>query len=160
MSFNIKNGNSVVTGDFSALEKLIEELEAGYYVDIGILGGERTEDEEITIAGIGAVHEFGRLDGTIPERSFIRMPLEKMGPRIAENVEPHLEEKLAEGDIKVLFKIIGIAGEEQIQAAFESRGFGLWPDIQEKTKERKGSSAVLIDDGTMRKAITSRVGKV
>lgn len=159
MSFSVKNGNSTITGNFTALEKLIEELDAGYYVDIGILGGERDEDGQITIAGIGAIHEFGKLDGTIPSRSFIRMPLEKMGSEVTKDIEPHIERDLAEGNVKGLFKKIGLAGESQIQKAFESGGFGLWPDIQEKTKERKGSSAILIDDGTLRKSITSRVGK-
>lgn len=159
MSFNIKNGDSIVKGDFSALDKIIKELDAGYFVDVGILGNEVSEDGEITIAGIGAVHEFGRLDGSIPERSFIRMPIEKKGKEIAEDTEKHMEEKLAAGDVRGLFKIMGLSAEAQIQKAFESRGFGLWPDIKDETKRRKGSSAVLIDDGTLRKSITSRVGK-
>lgn len=157
--FQIKNGDSMVTGNFSGLNKLIEQLDAGYYVDVGILGNERDDDGGITIAGIGAVHEFGRLDGTIPSRSFLRMPLEKMGPEIAKDVEPHIEKDLAVGDVKNLYKKIGLSAEAQIQKAFESRGFGLWDDIKEATKNRKGSSQVLIDDGTLRKSITSRVGK-
>lgn len=157
MSFNQNIGDSQISGDFSRLNKLAQAMDKNYYVDVGILGGDTTE-EGVTLAGIGAVHEFGSTDQNIPERSFIRMPIEKMSERIEESIEPHIQQKLADGDIKGVFKLLGLSAEEQIQKAFESGGFGLWPDIQDKTKERKGSSAILIDTGELRKAVTSRVG--
>lgn len=158
MSFQQKVGDSRITGDFSRLNKLAEELGKQFYVDVGILGGESTE-EGITLAGIGAVHEFGSPTQGIPERSFIRMPIEKQSRNIEQAIEPHVQQDLANGNVKGLFKKMGLAAEEQIQKAFESGGFGLWPDIQTATKERKGSSAILIDTGEVRKAVTSRVGQ-
>lgn len=157
MSFSKSVGDSQVTGDFSRLNKLVDALGKNFYVDVGILGGDTTE-EGITLAGIGAVHVFGSPDQGIPERDFIRMPIEKMSEEIEKSVEPHIQKKLADGDVKGIFKLMGISAEEQIQKAFESGGFGLWPDIQNETKERKGSSAILIDTGELRKAVTSRVG--
>lgn len=157
MSFSQSIGDSQVTGDFSRLNKLAKELGKKFYVDVGILGGDTTE-EGITLAGIGAVHEFGSPEQKIPERSFIRMPIEKMSGEIEKSVEPHIQKKLASGDIKGIFKLMGLSAEEQIQKAFESGGFGLWPDIKDETKKRKGSSAILIDEGDLRKAVTSRVG--
>lgn len=165
MSFSVRNGESEVSGDFSQLENLVKNLEKKHYVDIGILGEtNETVEGNITLAGIGAVHEFGtdragRGNSTvIPERSFIRMPLETGQSQIEKAVEPRIKELLEKGDIKGIFKLIGIAGEARIQEAFETGGFGEWPDIADSTKERKGSDAILIDDGSLRKAITSKVG--
>lgn len=164
--FNVKKGDSVVAGDFSQLNKLVEGLSKKVYVDIGILGEDsRTEEGGLTTAGLGAVHEFGtdragRGNKTvIPERSFIRMPLETGQDDIEKTIEPKIKKYVAEGDIEGLFKLIGIAGEARIQEAFESGGFGSWEALKESTiKAKKGSEAILIDDGTLRKSISSKVG--
>lgn len=163
--FTHKRGESEVSGDFSQLENLVKNLGKKYYVDIGILGEtNETVEGDITLAGIGAVHEFGtdragRGNSTvIKERSFIRMPLETGQSQIEKAVESRLQELLEKGDIKGIFKLIGIAGEVRIQEAFETGGFGEWPDITEETKARKKSDAILISDGDLRKAIISKVG--
>jgi len=166
MSFNIKNPGGEVTGDFSRLEKLVENLGKKYYVDVGILGeNNETVEGNLTLAGIGAVHEFGtdkagRGNKTvIPERSFIRMPLETGQEEIEKAVSAKLETLLENGDIKGIFKLIGIGAEARIQEAFETRGFGKWAPNAESTVERKKSDSPLIDTGAMRQAITSRVGE-
>lgn len=165
MSFSHKDGDNEVRGDFSRLEKLVENLGKDYYVDIGILGESGSTDQGgITLAGIGAVHEFGtdkagRGNNTkIPERSFLRMPLETGQKEIEKSLEPQIEKLLGEGDIEGIFKLIGIAGETRIQEAFESGGFGTWEALKESTIERKGSDAILIDTGALRQSITSKVG--
>jgi hypothetical protein len=152
-----------IEADFKDLEKLIKELKSPYYVDVGLLG--KHGDNNIVM--IGAVHEFGRLDGSIPERSFIRMPLtEKQAEIVKELKASGKWQALAEKqDIKGLFKLVGIACEGVIQEAFDTGGFGIWEDIKEETKIAKARggaanpSAILIDIGTLRKAITSEVGK-
>lgn len=165
MSFTEKSPGGVVTGDFSKLEKLIENLEGDYYVDIGILGeNNKSVEGGLTLAGIGAVHEFGtdragRGNKTvIPERSFIRMPLETGQTDIENAVEPKLQKLLADGDIEGIFKLIGIAGEARIQEAFETAGFGEWDPNAESTIRQKGSDSPLIDQGPLRQSITSKVG--
>jgi len=164
-SFSHKSGGGEVTGDFSKLEKLVENLGKKYYTDVGILGeGGYTEDGGITLAGIGAVHEFGtdkagrNRNTKIPERSFLRMPLETGQDSIEKEVAPKLQKLLESGDIKGIFELIGIAGEARVQEAFETGGFGLWEDIKDSTKKAKGSDAILIDIGALRQAVTSRVG--
>lgn len=165
MSFSEKSGNSEVSGDFTVLNKLVKELKGNYYVDIGILGTEASTEEGYTIAGIGAVHEFGtdkagRGNTTkIPERSFIKMPLETRQKEIEEFVSKKFEELLGKGDIEGIFKLIGIAGEAQIQEAFSTAGFGAWEPNAESTIKSKGSDSPLIDEGVLRKAITSKTGK-
>lgn len=165
MTFTHKSGDNVVTGDFSKLNKLVENLGKKYFTDIGILGAAGyTEGGKITLAGIGAVHEFGtdkagrNRDTVIPERSFIRMPLETGQDDIEKALKPRLQELIENGDIKGIFELIGIAGEARVQEAFESGGFGTWEELAESTKDAKGSDAILIDIGALRQAISSRVG--
>lgn len=165
MSFSVKNGDSEVTGDFSRLEKLVEELGKKHYVDIGILGdSNETVEGGATLAGIGAVHEFGTdkagrsQDVEIPERSFIRMPLETGQEAIEGALKAKVESLLEKGDIEGIFKLIGIAGEARIQEAFETAGFGQWPANAPSTIIQKGSDSPLIDQGSLRKAIISKVG--
>lgn len=137
------------------LEKLIKELKSPYYTDIGILGKHANSN----IVFIGSVHEWGSLTGTIPERSFIRMPLQRNQKEIQADINKIWQKKIEAQDIKGIFQIIGISGEAQIQAAFETGGFGEWLPIQPETvRRKKGSEAILIDDGTLRKSITSEVG--
>jgi hypothetical protein len=165
MSFSEKHGEVTISGDFSRLEKLVSELGGKHYVDIGILGeNNETVEGGITLAGIGAVHEFGTDRAgrgnkvKIPERSWLRMPLETGQEEIEKQVEKNYKKNLENGDIKAIFQDIGIAGESRIQNAFESGGFGEWAQNAESTVNRKGSDAPLIDDGSLRRAITSKVG--
>lgn len=172
MTFSHKSGDNKVTGDFSKLEKLIKNLGKDYYTDIGILGAAgSTSTGKITLAGIGAVHEFGtdkagrNRDTEIPERSFIRMPLETGQDDIEKALKPRLQELIENGDIKVIFDLIGAAGSGRIEDAFATGGFGTWEDIKEATKKAKArkagakrSDAILIDIGNLKQAISYRVG--
>lgn len=153
---------NTVKADFSKLEKLIKLLKTKKFVDIGILGQEKNEDG-INLAGIGGVHEFGYPEKNIPERSFIIMPIETKQKEIAKEMEKEFPillgfEKSNEAKIDRFLTRIGIVCEGAIQEAFDSGGFGTWPDIQQKTKDRKDSDEILIDIGTLRKSITSKVG--
>lgn len=170
-AFSYKKGDNEVTGDFSKLEKLVENLEKKYYVDIGILGaGGKTEKGGITLAGIGAVHEFGtdkagrNRNTRIPERSFIRMPLETGQEDIEKEIDPHLQKLMEDGDIKEIFELIGIAGAGRIEEAFNTKGFGTWKELADSTisGRKKGPGKhdpqPLIDEGTLHQSITFRVG--
>jgi hypothetical protein len=166
VSFSIKNGDSEVRGDFSRLDKLVEELGKKHYVDIGILGeSNETVEGGKTLAGIGAVHEFGTDKAgrgnsvTIPERSFIRMPLQTGQEAFARKIDPKVQGFVEQGDIKGIFKLIGAAGEGRIQEAFDTRGFGQWPPNAPSTIKAKGSDSPLINDGDLKKAIMFKVGE-
>lgn len=152
-----KFGDSEIEADFSALEKMVDGLGGEHYVDVGLLGqnGGKTQKGGVTLAFIGAVHEFGSLDGHNPERSFIRVPIESGQTEIEAAVEPLMARHLADGDIKAIFTDIGIAAEGRIQDAFDTGGFGKWPQLKEDTIRRKGSEAILIDKGDLRRGITS-----
>jgi phage gpG-like protein len=162
LSFRYSNGNNYVEGDFSQLEKLTRELDKNHFVDVGILGkgGKMHPGSEINLAQLGAVHEFGRLDGSIPERSFIMMPIETHQKEIEAEARKNMQSRLEKQNVKGIFTDIGIAAEAVIQDAFDTGGFGTWPDIQEATKKRKGSEAILIDTGELRRSIASKAGTI
>lgn len=155
--FHFGDGQSSVSGDFSKLEKLISHLKEKHYVDIGVFSTAKTPDG-MPVAEYGAYNEFGSLTvkDRPPKRSFIRMPLETKGDKIAEYAHKKARGHLESGDIKAIFEDIGIAAESVIQEAFDSRGFGTWKENADSTVLQKGSDAPLIDDGTLRKAVTHR----
>ena len=156
-AFHFSDGQSVVEGDFSQLEELIGALKEKHYVDIGVFGSGVTGDGQ-PIAEYGAYNEFGSVTKPDhpPKRSFIRMPLQsrqdKIGAYVQRNARGHLEK----ADIKAIFEDIGIAGESVIQEAFDTRGFGQWKENADSTIKRKQSDAPLIDEGTLRHAISHR----
>lgn len=158
--FSHKNGSSEVYGDFSKLDKMVSALSKKYYVDVGILGEtNQTEEGGITLAGIGAVHQFGSPSRGIPERDWLVGPLIDGQMQIEKALEPKIEALMAEGKIEEIFKLIGIAAEGQIKEAFETGGNGSWAALKPETIERKGSDTILVDQGDLRDAVTSKVGK-
>lgn len=161
MSFRKKTGTSEVSGDFSKLNNIITNLAKGANVKIGIFGGAVSNEGGATVAFIGSVHEFGYPEGNIPIRSFLKMPIEKKSKNIEKAAQKAVKDKIGDGNVIGILKIIGIAAENAVQEAFETGGFGTWPELDEKTIKRKKSSAILIDQGELRKAITSKasVGK-
>ena len=76
-----KNIVSKVSLNDTKLRMISDELKKKFTVRVGVLGSDnaRTEDNE-TNASIGASHEFGTMDGKIPERSFLRFPLQEKLP--------------------------------------------------------------------------------
>ena len=159
MSFKVKHGDVTIEGDFSRLNKLVKNLGKNYYVDVGILGEDATTQEGgKTVAGIGAEHEFGvkSRKPPLPERSFIRMPIETGQKQIEKSVGRRYQKHIENGDIKAIYTDIGLACEARILEAFETGGFGKWKELSEYTIQQKQSDAILIDTGTMMKSITSK----
>lgn len=155
-------GDSYIESDFSALDKMLGELGRSHFVDVGILGenGSKTDAGGATLAMIGAVHEFGPLKDPSRKRSFILMPLQTHQDQIQRDVEPRFAKHIGEGDVHGIFVDIGIAAEGQIQDAFDTGGFGTWKPLEQSTIDAKGSDAILIDTGALRRAVSSKAGTV
>ncbi|EAZ1917957.1 hypothetical protein BZD31_26045, partial [Salmonella enterica] len=62
-------------------------------------------------------------------------------------------------DAITALNLIGVVARNISVKAFDTAGYGSWPDITAATKKAKGSSAPLIDTGTLRGAITWEVRK-
>jgi phage gpG-like protein len=145
--------------DLSGWKGLKKTLEGDYITRVGILGSEASKPHaktKKTNAEIGAIHELGLVAG-IPQRSFLKMPLEtKLFSKIEAEKENYYN-ALKSGKLKKWFQAVGMWAEEIIDQAFTSSGFGSWAKNSPVTIKRKGSAMPLIDTGQLRNSITSTV---
>ena len=150
---------SKITVNLDGLENLVGRLK-GYQARVGVLGGSgaRTESDGMTNAEIGVIHEFG--NDKVPPRSWLRMPIEEKRRELVKFVGSGTVRGLLDrGDIVGVFKAIGVKAEAIVLSAFETKGFGKWPDNSPATIARKGSDKPLIDTSQLRRAVTSDVVK-
>ena len=143
---------------WKGLEKTLKNDK--YFTRVGILGSEASKQHaksKKTNAEIGAIHELGLVAG-IPQRSFLKMPLEtKLYDKISAEKDKFYE-ALKNGKIKKWFEAVGFWCEEIIHNAFESSGFGFWEANAESTLKRKApETKPLIDTRQLRDSITSAV---
>lgn len=152
------------------LKKLGKTLNGPYVTNVGVLGSKanRPNDNAIDNAGLGLVHEFGSMKKNIPQRSWLRMPIMHKSKDILKAVagkQRTLAEALTREDGKIIFQILGLACESAIQEAFDSSGFGTWPQkksaIDEQghllSKSDQNNPSPLIDTGEFRQSVTSNV---
>lgn len=153
------------------LQTRLAELEKRA-VKIGLLAStaHRTPTESDRInhnPSLGAIHEFGlsytvRKTGstvTIPERSFLRMPLtQHFGEVTFKSGASWADILMLRGSLAVLQQL-GKAGERTIQEAFDTKGWGQWPPLSKLTiwKKKRNRTAILIETEQLRRAITSQV---
>ena len=150
--------------DDEEIKKAINELGKQISVKVGILGSDgskqaKNDDNElgkITMATLGAIHEFGSTKANIPARSFIQMPLErKFKQELSRN--KGFKQALKELDITKLNNEAGLTATVVINDAFASGGFGEWTPLKPETIRRKGSDGILIDTGDLRRSISYEV---
>ena len=153
----------IVRQDFGKLNNLVKGIGQKAVVRIGIMGAKNSKHKSedgsgmLTNAEIGAIHEFGSLSGHIPSRSWLRMPIHKGAAFIVKKAKQELKIMAEKGSILPILVNIGIRCGQLIQRAFASRGFGEWAPIKPATKKAKGSSAILIDTGQLRRSVSSKV---
>lgn len=108
-----------------------------------------------TNAQLATWHEFGTLDGHIPERSFIRSTINEHSDKYRALVR-----RVAAGILIGRFterQALSLVG-EQVASDIKSRiEAGIPPPNAESTVAQKGSSKPLIDTGQMRNAITYKI---
>lgn len=118
-----------------------------------------TSDEGLTNPQIAAKHEFGI---GVPRRSMLRMPLHLHGDRVLKEAQADAREQLKNvgksprRTAKKILDRLGIAGENLVQDAFATGGFGSWKPNAPATIALKGSAAPLIDTAQLRRAVDSR----
>lgn len=121
-----------------------------------------------TNAEIGAQHEFGNIGRHLPQRSFLWMPLSLYLNDYVQKKASVLNRLITLAKIQEAYAVLGIAGENVVQAAFQTGGFGNWQALKLSTLERKhpegfsgfterDNDSILIQTGQLRKSITSRV---
>lgn len=106
-----------------------------------------------TVLEVGAGHEFG-VPGKLPRRSFLRTPFIINSKKTEDLISEQFGLVFYGLDAEKALGRLGVFAQGLSQDAFRNRGFGTWKDISEETKKRKGSSGILIDQGTLRQSIT------
>lgn len=127
-------------------------------VDVGIVNGNYGQElyNGLTVVEVGASHEYG-VDN-IPQRSFLRMPFELKQSELTRYIASQFKRlEAGKTDTRTALGRVGVMARNISVGAFDSGGYGQWADIGESTKALKGSSAILIDKGTLRNSITWRV---
>ncbi|ELI8238935.1 TPA: hypothetical protein ACPZHP_001389 [Yersinia enterocolitica] len=105
------------------------------------------------VTGITAAHKIN-----IPERSFLRAPFTLKKAEINQAIENGVA-AVGAGKMDAIkaLNLIGVVARNISVKAFETAGYGTWPDIKAATKKAKKSSAPLIDTGALRGAVTWEV---
>lgn len=108
-----------------------------------------------TIIQIGAVHEYGEPSKGIPRRSFLRMPFRVNRDSLNRSIARQYKAVTnGEKSVDAGLNMIGAIAANTSKQAFQTQGFGNWQDIEDATKERKGSSRVLVDTRLLSGSIT------
>jgi hypothetical protein len=144
------------TLEVKGLDKLLKALKAKPpLARIGILGS-ASRGDGASNATVGAAHEFGT--SKLPVRSFLRMPLTKfLNKRLEESGaldKDTMTQVLASGSLVAWLKKVVLVGEQVIDEAFSSDGFGEWEPSNMKGKT---NHATLVETGQLRDSITSEV---
>lgn len=137
------------------LQAMLERLQQRKQVKIGIpTGSGSTEDGELTMAQLAAIHEFGA--GPIPERSFLRVPLRANAEFYVDILEHGLAQVLREElTIGQVYEQIGARAAADSQNAI-SQGIApaLKPaTVRRKTVDGKKGTTPLIDEGRLLESI-------
>lgn len=143
----------IMDGGVAELRARCAKLQ-GDKVLVGIPAG-KTEDNGVSVAMIGAVHEYGVPELNIPERSWLRGGIrnhKKDLIAVAKNdLKKVLDKKMT---VETALARLGKAGAAAAQ--MEIRHGDFVPNTPE-TIARKGSSHPLMDTGTMLQSVTSVV---
>jgi hypothetical protein len=128
------------------------------HVAVGVLANSATSrvyEGGANVLQVAAANEFGTT--RIPQRSFLKMPQELKASELSKFIRKQMFKVLEGRQVEQGLGLIGTFAVNLSQDAFASAGFGNWPDIADETKENKGSSAPLIDQGTLKNSVTYEV---
>lgn len=126
------------------------------YVAVGLpseeVGG-KVYGDGMTVIQVGAIHEYGA--GNNPRRSFLRLPFTAKRDELTKAIAQQFEDVFSRGkSAEQALGLIGVTATNISKEAFTTRGYGQWPDITQATKNAKGSSQVLVDNGILKGSVT------
>ena len=111
----------------------------------------------MTVAGYGAVHEFGSDDGVVPQRPWLRAAvdanLREVGTRMQSILEK-IYDRRGKSDVTRDLNRLGLWGVKIVKDYIKKVGPSTWVPLAEATIKRKRSTRPLIDNGTMIRSIT------
>lgn len=147
--------------DLSGLQQLDKFLSNQKQALLGIFQSKDARDDGNSNVAIGATHEFGSFSENIPQRSWLRMPVNVKAKDIAGNAAIAIKNNLTNPKgADIVADAIGAAGKGVIQEAFGTRGFGQWkPNAPITITRKKGKTTPLIAKADFRQAITYSVSE-
>lgn len=154
---------------FAKLRKTLESIRAGNtYVKVGYVGpaAAETNEDGLTMAALGQIHEFGAPSRNIPERSHLRSTFDAKRSEYVEFVGKLLG-RVVDGKLHV-DKALGMFGAKASGDVKQRvlKGPGIPPEnapsvkARKEAKRRKGSKGsvrTLVDTGRMIASLTYEV---
>ena len=145
-----------ITDKDSGFKRLVNLFKKSFQITIGIHEAEGSASHgSMTVAEIGAIHEYGSKDKKIPQRSFVR---ETHDMKLKENLTllKRVEGEVIDGK-KTQEQAIALLGEVAAKQMVSRINEGIPPPNMPSTIRKKKSSKPLIDTGQMKGAITFKV---
>lgn len=155
-------GKAFTGGSTATFDGIMEALRTidERSVKVGLLenkgGADMAGDAEMTLAGLGAIHEYGTLyaknadgDQLIPERRWIRGTFEHFRDELVQ-MQVKITKALLAGRIKPdqALKLLGVWAANKVK--FYVKGTNeVQPGLADATIEAKGSDRPLVDTGLM-----------
>jgi len=129
-------------------------------VKVGLLQNAGTTPDGTPLTEIGAVHEFGTLDGHIPQRSWLRSTFRRTDAA-RKQFTAELVKKVLKGSVSVerALGLLGAWAVARVQETIVQR-LTEGPENQANapsTIAAKGSSTPLVDTGQLKNAISFQV---
>lgn len=152
--------------DTVQINKLLKSVNDKYIAKIGILGANATnvyKESNNTTAQIGRQHEFGSISQSIPQRSFLIMPINSNILAIKHTGFKTLQSGIKNKtiDIKKTMVNMAVKALEFSTQAFFTNGFGTWAPLSAQTiKNKKGNDKALIDTRQLLRSRTFKVEKI
>ena len=128
------------------------------FVAVGVLANEatgRAYKGGANVLQVAAANEFGTT--TNPQRSFLVMPQELKATEIRKFIGIQLGKVLEGRQVEKALGLIGTFVVNVSVDAFDTGGFGKWPALSDETIAAEGSSAILINDGSLKNSVTYEV---
>lgn len=163
---------TIINYNLKGLDDLRKKIGDTYRARVGILGGHQQRSQgPIDNVTLGITQMYGSIKHNIPPRDFLDMPIRTHGREIVKEMSSSsVKAAVVAGNVKKVYEVLGAKGEDIVQQAFETGGFGQWPPtqrlIRSATKEDynnqlEGEAVVriLIQTGQLRRSITSDVVK-
>jgi len=135
----------------------MQRFAKGPNVTVGVQGTQAAETRKFgeTNAAIAAIHEFGSIDGRIPQRSFIRAPMDRERALINRMLEVAVRSTARDGNARKHLGIVGARARAEMVRTID-QSIGLAP-LAAATVARKRSSRPLIDTGQLKASLTWKV---
>jgi hypothetical protein len=169
-----------VSLDLTVLEQLQGNLksEEPLWVKLGIIGKQNARKDDhgnpINNPTLGLVHEKGSVSRHIPRRSFLLVPLMDLLPKRINQIGKSVWDSLIrDKGLRSAFRHLAVEGENIVQGAFSTGGYGKWApwatkygrsrELEARHKRRKMrfigpiQLAILVRTAQLRKSISSKV---